>query len=324
MADIRDTQLTTDFINYDTKNLRYAEPYVGTIGSKTAPITFRRISISTKNPDGTVGDFLIPLSGFSFGVSRNMDFNTGLPNGYNLPVCLHTRGNPTENEIKWVKSFENVVESIKRHVFSIRKEIKKYDLEISDMKNMSPISYKKVEGVIDPTVSPALFIKFMMATDKEKDKTEKMSDEERKAKELSLIKTKFYNENNELINPLDHIGKYANVVAVLKIDNIFIGNKISLQIKLYEAQLNLVSSGVKSFISQITAPKSVIHSAVKDVTNKVKVEEPLEDDDNGSIVDDEPDEDEEPVEEEPVEEEPKPKKVKKVKKVVKRVKKSTV
>ena len=310
MTTIRDTQLTSDFNNYDTKNMIFSDPVVGTIGS-TVPITFRRIIISTTNPDGSVGDLIIPVSGFSFGVSQNMDFNTGKPNGYVLPVCLTTKGAVRDEETQWIESFNRVIKKCKEHLLSIKKDIQKYDLEESDMRKLNPIYYKRVNGEIDPNSSPTLYVKLIVSKDK--------TTGEQK------IKTLFYNQRNESINPLDILGKYCNVNCALKIESIFIGNKISMQIKLYEVEVALLDTGMKRLLGPVSeTPKKLINSAPKTVTSVVenKATDDVEDDDEdtGSIVDDD-DEDDDNEEEPVVVEEPPKKTVKKVKKIVKKVKK---
>ena len=65
------TQLTTAS-GYDTKNMIFSEAQAGTIPNSVPQINYKRISIQTRNPDGTTGDLIIPTSQlFSFGVSEN-------------------------------------------------------------------------------------------------------------------------------------------------------------------------------------------------------------------------------------------------------------
>ena len=52
------TQLTTAS-GYKTKNMIFSEAQSGTIPGSLPQINYKRINISTRNPDGTVGELLI-------------------------------------------------------------------------------------------------------------------------------------------------------------------------------------------------------------------------------------------------------------------------
>lgn len=292
------TQLSAA-IGYNTNNMIFSEPIVSTISSGAVPVSYRRIMISTRNPDGTVGDLIIPVKGFSYGVSENTDFNTGKPNGYVFPICLQTRGGATDDEKAWINSFNNIVDRCKKHLVENRKEIQNYDLEERDLKKLNPIYYKRVNGELDPTSTPTFYVKLITSKDKKTGETN--------------IKSKFYDEADNELDPLNIIGKYCNANAALKVESLFVGNKISLQVKLYEAEITLIQSGMKRLLSSTTeAPKRIIHKTVTPVKEKTD-SEVVNDEDVGSING------EEDVEE--VEEKPKTTKV--VKKVVRKVKKST-
>jgi len=290
----RNNQLTSA-IGYNTENMIFSEPLVGSIPSSGVPITFKRVVISTRNSDGSIGDLIIPVKGFSFGVSENKDMS-GNANGYVFPICLHTRGAVTEEEKEWVSGFEEIVDACKDYLVENRETIQKYDLEKRDLKRLNPIYYKRVNGVIDENSSPVFYVKLITQTDKTTGE--------------KIIKSMFFNSDDEKINPLDIVGKYCTANAALKVESIFIGNKISLQVKLYEAEVKLIQSGMKRLLRTATAPKRLINKVESHTTTYENEEE----DDTGSIIDDdEDDEDYKPPEES------KPKKV--VKKVVKKVKK---
>ena len=65
------TQLTTAD-GYDIKRMIFSEPQNGSIPNSVPPISYKRISIQTRNEDGTIGDLIFPTSQlFSFGVNEN-------------------------------------------------------------------------------------------------------------------------------------------------------------------------------------------------------------------------------------------------------------
>ncbi len=56
---------------YNTNRILFSKHQVANVPGSS--FTYKRINISTKNPDGTVGDLIIPTERcFSFGVSANM------------------------------------------------------------------------------------------------------------------------------------------------------------------------------------------------------------------------------------------------------------
>jgi hypothetical protein len=96
-------------------------------------------------------------------------------------------------------------------------EIERYDLDMSDLKNFNPLYWKKEKGKIVEGSGPVIYIKLIMSK-----KTEKIS-------------TMFINEDtNEEMSPYDIMNRYCFVKGAFKFESIFIGNKISLQLKLYE------------------------------------------------------------------------------------------
>ena len=239
--------------SYDTNNLVFFDPASGSIPGGGPTISFQRINIGTKNPDGTVGDLILQTSRlFSFGVSENTDPSSGNVNGWTMPLCLWNRDGPTDTEKAWTDTFNEIVEKCIDHVLEHKEEIDKYELERSDLKKFNPLYWKKekktVNGkpqlVVVEGSGPTLYSKLIYSKKNEK------------------FVTRFYDENDELIPPLDLIGKYCYTTAAVKIESIFIGNKISLQVKLYEADVEPQQSGMKRLIQR---PKAI--ARVSDVTS---------------------------------------------------------
>lgn len=282
--------------NYDTGRMIFSEPQIGTVPNTVPAINYRRIPISTRNADGTVGDLIIPTERlFSFGVSENTNPETKAVNGYVLPLCLWNKDGPSEAEKEWSDTFDAIVEQCKEHLVENREEIEQYDLTLNDLKKFNPLYWKKDKtnpdkkkrGNILPGSGPTLYAKLIA--------TKKLE-----------IRSMFFDTNNEQLNPMDLLGKFCHSKAAVKIESIFIGNKISLQVKLYEAVIEESSSGMKPLLARPKA-SSVVLMGTSTTMNDTAEPEPVDNDDCGSIGSGSDHE----------EEAPKPKPVRKIRRVKK-------
>ena len=234
------TQLTSA-INYDAKSrMIFSEPQVGSIPDSKPLISYRRVNISTRNNDGSIGELVLPIGrSFSFGVSENVSPDTGKVNGYVFPLCLYGRDGPTEEEKKWVEAFDNIVENCKDFLIENKEELDQYELQRSDLRKLNPLYWKR-EKVTDKNgkitlqvvegTGPTLYAKLIVSKKHEK------------------VITQFYSPAGEQLNAMDLQGKYCYARAAIKIESIFIGNKISLQVKLYECEVEPMQTGVKRLL----------------------------------------------------------------------------
>ena len=261
--------------SYDTSQMVFSEPVGGSIPGGGPSISFQRINIGTKNSDGTMGDLVLKTGRlFSFGVSENTSPDTGKVNGWTMPLCLWSRDGATPEEKAWTDAFDQIVEKCIDHVIDHKEELDKYDLERSDLKKFNPLYWKKEKKIVNGKpqlvvaegTGPTLYSKLIYSKKKEN------------------FVTKFYDQNDEPIDPLDLLGKYSYVTAAVKIESIFVGNKISLQVKLYEADVEPTQGGMKRLLARPKADTSV--SEVTSATSKPPMEEDDDDDDesdDGSI-----------------------------------------
>lgn len=258
---------------YDTSSMVFSDPQQGSVPGGGPSISFSRINISTKNPDGSIGELVIPTGRlFSFGVSENTSPDTGKVNGWTLPLCLWNRDGASQDEKAWTDTFNKIVERCIDHIIDNKEELDKYDLERSDLKKFNPLYWKKekkmVNGkqqlVVAEGTGPTLYSKLIYS------------------KKNENFVTKFYDVNDNPIDPLDMIGKYCYSTAAVKIESIFIGNKISLQVKLYEAVIEPVQQGGNRLLAR-PAAQSVVIQASRDsgVVSAASVMD--DDDDDGSI-----------------------------------------
>jgi len=234
--------------SYNPIKMTFSEPVAGSVPGGGPSISFQRINIGTKNADGTTGDLVLQTSKlFSFGVSENISPDTKKVNGWTMPLCLWGRDGPSPVEKSWTDSFDAIVEKCIDHLIDNKEEIDKLELERSDLKKFNPLYWKKEKKTVDGKqqlvvvegTGPTLYSKLIFS------------------KKNSKFVTKFYDVNDEPIDPLDLIGKYSYVTAAIKIESIFIGNKISLQVKVYEADVEPQQTGNKRLLARPTAQSNV-------------------------------------------------------------------
>ena len=224
----------TSVSGYNVDNIIFSKPEIGNIPNSVPKISFKRIKIGTKHSDGTSGDLIVetPPGLFSFGLQENRELGTGNVNGYVLPICLWNKNNPTPEEKEFTEIFEGIVNKCKAHLLSSKDEIERYDLDMSDLKNFNPLYWKKEKGKVVEGSGPVIYIKLIMSK-----KTEK-------------ITTMFINEDtNEEMSAYDIMNRYCFVKGAFKFESIFIGNKISLQLKLYEVLVKPMDMERKTLLS---------------------------------------------------------------------------
>lgn len=276
------TQLTSAF-GYDVKNIRFRKPMDGSILNDT--VKFKRISIGTRNPDGSLGELVIPtLQVYSFGLSENVNPQTMKTDGYSLSLCLTTKDAPTEEQKKWVETFNAIVEHIKQYLLDHKDDIEKYELEPADLKKLNPLYYKKDKGKIVDGTGPTLYAKVMQN------------------KNSGLITTPFCDENGNDLDPLSLLGKRCYATAALKFESVFIGSRISLQVKVYEAQIKVIDSAPRRFLQMASSSSRTSTNVVFDEKEDSQPSQPSQlsqsqpsqsksDDDTGSLNGDDDDDD---------------------------------
>lgn len=229
------TQLT-EFKDYNVSRLIFSNPEVGNIPGSASKLTFKRIRIATKNLDGTIGDLVLatPPDLMCYGLQEQTDPATGVINGYQFPLVLWNRNNPTEEEKEFTTVLHKICDACKEHLVQTRDTIEKYDLELNDLKKFNPLYYKMEKGKLVEGKGPMLYIKTLTS---KKDGTIK-------------VHTIFTDaDTNDIIAPMDLMGKRCYVRGAIKIESIFIGTKISLQLKLFEAQVKVIDRAFKSLLN---------------------------------------------------------------------------
>ena len=151
-----------------------------------------------------------------------------------------------------------------------------YDLDMSDLKKFNPLYWKTEKGKILEDRGPTLYAKCLYSKREEK------------------INTIFINEElNCNVNPLSILNKQCFVKFALRVESIFFGTKISLQVKLHEVLFRPKETILRSLL----APDAVVKNVEDYVNNDEEVEEEeCEEEEDEEVVEEE-EEDEEVVEE---------------------------
>jgi len=217
-----------DYSNFQKENIVFSKPESGSIAGSIPKISFKRIRMAARNRDGSVGELVLltPPNLMSFGLQENIEMGTGNVNGYQFPMCLWNKNGPSVDENKFVDKFNEIVDYCKKYLVDNRDLIEKYDLEMNDLKKFNPLYWKMDKGKIVEDKGPMLYIKVINNRASEKISTYFIDD-----------------ETNTFIDPMDLRNKRCYVQAAIKIESIFIGNKISLQIKLKEAIVRVIDTG---------------------------------------------------------------------------------
>jgi len=285
MSDNEHTQLTPAQGYIPKKRMIFSEPIVGSIPDSKAKIEFKRINISTRNEDGSVGELIIPTERlYSFGVSENTSQETGNVTGYTFPLCLWNRDGVTPAEKMWVDTFNEIVENCIDHLIDNREEIDLFELTRGDLTKakggLNPLYWKKEKFTDDkgkaglrnvPGKGPTLYAKLIFS--KKQDK----------------FLTQFFDKNDNTMDARDLMGKHCYATGAVKIESIFVGAKIALQVKLYEAVVEPSKMGMKRLLARPKARSKVIASQNENKTAAAAMDEDEDenkpqDDESGSLV----------------------------------------
>lgn len=229
------TQLS-DITNFDTSKIIFDEPFIGSIPDED--ITYARINIGVKNKDKTEGDLVFALPKLStFGIKEVLNKKTKLLDGYQAGILLFDGDEQSEEQLTVLKTINSVLERCKDHVIENKKKCKKPGLEKSDLKQMTPISLLKDKITEDlmPT-KPVLNTKLIYS----KPKKDKNQNDVPSKVFTSIYKDDVVDSDG---NPIkleleDFLNKRGTIRAVIKIEGIFVGSQIKLQLKILEAAIS--------------------------------------------------------------------------------------
>jgi len=150
---------------------------------------------------------------------------------------------------------------------------------MSDLKKFNPLFWKMEKGKIVENKGPMLYSKVIWN------------------KKKNSIQTIFVDEDtNEEVNPMELLNKPCYVTAAIKFESIFVGNKVSLQVKLFETVFKIKETSVRGLLrpdavkrSEEISYQESSSSAVPTFTEEVEeeVEEVEEEDDDEIEIEEE-------------------------------------
>ena len=229
--------------DYDLSRVHFDPPTELEIQQGNKTIKYYKINIGSKNKNG-VGEFVFDLPHFchSFGIEEYQN-ESGKPTNHSISLSLVDLNNSTEEQaeqLELVRTFNSLMDKFKDHLLSVKKEIKKPQLDRTDLKKFNPMNQPLDEDG-QPKGSAWYFSPKLMER--------KLYNKEDPSDIQIKIETKFYTEEFDHrgdpveVSPLEFLGKkHFKFRGAIKIDNIYIGSKISLQCKIYDGVVRTVSN----------------------------------------------------------------------------------
>ena len=229
-----------DLDSYDLSNIHFDTPQEMEIQQGNKTIKYYKINIGNKTKAG-VGEFVfnIPFMCHSFGVEEFQN-ESGKATNHSVSLSMVDMNSPTEEQLNVVKKFTAFIDKLKDHLISVKKEIKKPTLDKSDLKTFNPMK-QSVDEDGQPKGSAWYFSPKLM--ERKIYNKEDPSDVQIKIETQFFLEDQFDANGNPVeISPLEFAGKkHFKFRGAIKIDNIYIGSKISLQCKVYDGVVAQVS-----------------------------------------------------------------------------------
>lgn len=245
-----------------------------------------RVPICVRTPDGPKPLLFLIDDVYSYGVSRKTPF--GKPEGiayYDLPLVLQDRDGGTADQRDTVDLLDALVKQVKEQIIEKKKQLKRGTLVLSDLRDVSPIWRKKDEdGNIMTNRSPMIY-PHLRATKMVGKGQEPMTDDHWK------ITTTFRDAYRNILDPVaDLLGKKMTSRVLIHFESIFVGSRISFQVKVQEVMNIMVEDANESILDAFDAIDS------SPVMNKQQ--SPPKKDDSDDDDEEEEDEDKDTTEEE--------------------------
>lgn len=200
----------TSYETLNPEDIRFSDTFKGTY--KTI------IPIGIKEGEDNIIPLIVstPSNLLTFGIQEITDKEKNNVIGYQLPICLWGKKKITNEEKLFTKKIEEVVEYIKEFLYSIKEEINVTDDMI---RNVNILNWKYENGVKLEDKGPILYSKLSTKNNPQNQK----------------IMTTFVDEKTESeIDPYELMNKRGCVTCAIRIENVIIGTRIKVQLKLVE------------------------------------------------------------------------------------------
>jgi hypothetical protein len=230
------------------------------------------IPVGITNEENNVEPLILCSPGnlLSFGIQEIKGKDDNLI-GYQMPICLWGKKKVTEEERQFTDKLGEILEYVKNFLMD-----EKEDLNITEnqINNLNIINWKYENGEIKKDKGPILYAKLM---------TNKNNN----------ITTYFLDDNTDVtFDPLELLNKKCITRSAIKIENIIIGNRITIQMKLFEVQVKRLNNQDKVFVTRsLLKPSVVLKRPVVEKKKETKPESKnifaaleTEEDDNEEIV----------------------------------------
>ena len=200
----------TSYETLNNEDIRFSDTFKGTY--KTI------IPIGIRDSDDNIIPLILntPSNLLTFGIQEITDKEKNNVIGYQLPICLWGKKKITNEEKLFTKKIEEIVEYIKEFLFSIKEELNVTDEMI---RSVNILNWKYENGIRSEDKGPILYSKLSTKNNPQHQK----------------ITTMFIDEKTESeIDPYELMNKRGSVTCAIRIENIIIGNRIKIQLKLVE------------------------------------------------------------------------------------------
>lgn len=244
----------TNYENFNVEKIVFGNPHpIGSSGNIG-------INLSIENDEGDVTDLILntPAHLLSFGVQEIRNRTDNKIVGFQLPICVWGRAkNISQEKTDFCDTLKRIADYCKQYLLTIKDTIGQENLKEEDLNRVNPLVYKYDNGKLVEDRGPIIYAKLIVnhRTDN--------------------IMSMFINEEtNQEMDPLALLNKRCLITAALKIESIFIGNNITLHLKVYEVLVKLMQNRPKNFYQpkSILRPDIVIKAPVVTAPKKTKDE----------------------------------------------------
>jgi Protein of unknown function (DUF2738) len=222
----------TAFQEFNTDHIHFSDPYT-IYPHDESYSAYHKIYIQVGDHPQRLNDLILntPPHLMSFGIQEKKDRSTSEVSGYQIPIILWNKKGATEDEKNFTNTLQSIVGKCQDHINQ------HYD---ADPSKLSLLSWRNQENGEE---YPVIYVKLITN------------------RKTNRIMTLFINEDtNEEIDPMELINKRCLLTAAIKIENMYVGDNVSLQIKLYEVLVKFIDKKKRNYYKpqSLLRPKSFI------------------------------------------------------------------
>ena len=233
-----------DLSEFNIANLFFDTPQEMEIQQGNKTIKYFKLNIGNQTKAG-VGEFVFNIPHFchSFGIEEFQN-EAGKATNHSVSLSLidkNATSEEQEQQMNMVKKFTTIIDRIKDQLVACKKEIKKPTLDKNDLKTLNPMR-QSVDEDGNPKDSAWYFSPKLM--ERKIYNKEDPSDVQIKIETQFFLEDQFDEKGDPVeISPLEFLGKkHFKFRGAIKLENVYIGSKISLQCKIYDGCVKTVSN----------------------------------------------------------------------------------